>query len=67
MKLPVRNDHSVRHLFVVQVEERESVRRKLLEKGITTEIHYPIPVCQQPVFREFRSSEGYPQAETQAH
>nr|WKN36340.1 DegT/DnrJ/EryC1/StrS family aminotransferase [Tunicatimonas sp. TK19036] len=66
MIVPVKNEGSVRHLFVVQMEERDEVRAKLSEKGITTEIHYPIPVCQQPVFQQFRSSDGYPLAETQA-
>ncbi|MCS4238153.1 dTDP-4-amino-4,6-dideoxygalactose transaminase [Myroides gitamensis] len=41
------------HLFVVRVAEREHFQRYLLEKGIQTLIHYPIPPHQQPALVEF--------------
>lgn len=41
------------HLFVVRVAEREHFQRYLLEKGIQTLIHYPIPPHHQPALVEF--------------
>jgi dTDP-4-amino-4,6-dideoxygalactose transaminase len=35
------------HLYVVRVEEREALQRFLQAKGISTGIHYPIPVHLQ--------------------
>ena len=32
------------HLYVVQVKAREMLRESLLQKGISTGIHYPIPL-----------------------
>lgn len=44
--LPVKNENSkhVYHLYVVRVNERERLREKLEKVGISTGIHYPIPV-----------------------
>jgi dTDP-4-amino-4,6-dideoxygalactose transaminase len=40
----------VAHLYVVAVEDRESLRRHLGEAGIATDIHYPIPDhLQEPI------------------
>ena len=36
------------HTFVVQVKFRNKLRKYLLEKGIGTSIHYPIPIHLQP-------------------
>lgn len=41
----------VYHLFVVQVERRDALRRALTDAGIETGIHYPIPLHQQPALR----------------
>jgi dTDP-4-amino-4,6-dideoxygalactose transaminase len=32
------------HLFVVRVQNREEVQKALTEKGISTGIHYPVPL-----------------------
>ena len=42
----------VYHLYVLRVSNRESFRNYLSENGITTLIHYPIPVHQQVAYRE---------------
>lgn len=65
--LPPGNDNSVWHLFVVRVDQRETVRNQLLKQGISTEVHYPVPVCQQPILKKYRAVEGYQNAENQAH
>ncbi len=41
------------HLFVVRVSERDSFRAFLNEKGIGTDIHYPVPPHQQLAYKEF--------------
>ncbi len=66
IQLPVNNDKSVWHLFVIQTNNRDGVKEKLAKCGIQTEVHYPIPVCQQPLFQKFRDSTGYANAERQA-
>ncbi|HET7467799.1 MAG TPA: DegT/DnrJ/EryC1/StrS family aminotransferase [Candidatus Dormibacteraeota bacterium] len=42
----------VYHLYVVQVEERERVQRELAEQGISTGIHYPLPIHLQEAYRD---------------
>jgi dTDP-4-amino-4,6-dideoxygalactose transaminase len=41
-KIQIGSDH-VWHLFVIKTEKRETLRRYLLNHGISTQIHYPIP------------------------
>ena len=43
-------DETVYHLFVVYVDNRESVRTALEECGVATSIHYPIPVHLQQAY-----------------
>lgn len=38
------------HLFVVQVSQRQAFMTKLKERGIATQIHYPIPAHKQPIY-----------------
>jgi dTDP-4-amino-4,6-dideoxygalactose transaminase len=46
------NNH-VFHLFVIRTENREELQKYLLENGIQTMIHYPIPPHQQKAFSEW--------------
>lgn len=41
------------HLFVVRCERREALQSYLVEQGIQTLIHYPIPPHKQQAYREF--------------
>jgi len=41
---------SAYHQYVVQAEERNALRQYLKEKGISTGIHYPKLIPEQPVF-----------------
>jgi dTDP-4-amino-4,6-dideoxygalactose transaminase len=43
------NEH-VFHLYVIQVEERDQLQTYLLEQGIQTLIHYPIPAHLQKAY-----------------
>lgn len=40
------------HQYVIRSSERDRLRKYLMEKGIQTEIHYPVPSHLQPCLRE---------------
>ena len=53
------------HLYVVRVNRRDAVRDRLAAAGVSTGIHYPIPLHLQPVFRHMGYSHGaFPVAES---
>jgi dTDP-4-amino-4,6-dideoxygalactose transaminase len=39
------------HLYVIRSKRREELRKFLSVKGVSTGIHYPIPVHKQPAYR----------------
>lgn len=43
------------HLFVIRCEEREMLQQYLMDKGIQTLIHYPIPPHKQKAYEELAS------------
>lgn len=56
--------HSVYHLFVVEVDDRDRVRARLRESGIGAGVHYPVPVHLQPGWRDLGYGPGdFPHAE----
>jgi dTDP-4-amino-4,6-dideoxygalactose transaminase len=57
-------DECVYHLFVVHVDDRESVQPALQARGIGTGIHYPIPVHLQKAYAALGRERGaFPHAE----
>jgi dTDP-4-amino-4,6-dideoxygalactose transaminase len=44
------SDNHVFHLFVIRTENRDELQQFLLEKGIQTMIHYPVPPHKQKAF-----------------
>ena len=46
-------DQNVWHLFVVRHPRREEFRAYLLDKGIATDVHYPIPPHHQRAYAQF--------------
>ena len=55
---------SVWHIFPVRCHERDRLEKYLLDNGIHTNKHYPIPIHLQPCYRELGYSEGdFPVAE----
>ena len=54
IKLPLVNDWEshVFHLFPILVEKRDDLQSYLLENGIQTLIHYPIPPHKQTCYKE---------------
>ncbi|OHD13755.1 MAG: hypothetical protein A2086_13490 [Spirochaetes bacterium GWD1_27_9] len=54
----------VYHLYVIQVNNRQAVMDYLKNKGITTSIHYPVPLHLQQAFSKFGYKKGdFPVAE----
>jgi dTDP-4-amino-4,6-dideoxygalactose transaminase len=45
------SENHVFHLFVIRTEKREELQQFLLENGIQTMIHYPIPAHKQKAFK----------------
>jgi dTDP-4-amino-4,6-dideoxygalactose transaminase len=48
----------VYHLFVIRVEDREALQKHLAEAGISTGIHYPIPLHLQKAYVGLGYSRG---------
>ena len=58
-----RNSH-VWHVYAVRVRERDRLRAQLAEAGISTGIHYPVPVHLQPAYASLGYRRGdFPVAE----
>lgn len=53
-----RSSSHVYHLYVVQVPQRDALRRYLTQRGIATAVHYPIPVHLQPAYRHYGCEPG---------
>lgn len=57
----------VYHLFVVRVPDRDEVRDELNQQGISTGLHYPLPLHLQPAYENLGWGEGdFPETETAA-
>jgi dTDP-4-amino-4,6-dideoxygalactose transaminase len=57
----------VYHLYAVRLRRRDAWRAHLLQQGIQTGMHYPIPVHLQPAYRDLGYTAGdFPVAETAA-
>ena len=48
------DNDAVHHLFVITLENRDHMVKKLSEAGIPTGIHYPIPIHKHKCFAELR-------------
>ena len=48
--LPAVGEHHVAHLAVALTARRDEVREVLAERGVSTDIHFPVPDHQQPGF-----------------
>jgi dTDP-4-amino-4,6-dideoxygalactose transaminase len=52
------------HLYVIRTTGRDRLRQVLSESGIETGIHYPVPIHQQPAYRDLNYVMGsFPVAE----
>ena len=46
------------HLYVIRHDQRDALRATLLEAGVETAVHYPLPIHLQPVFESLGYREG---------
>ncbi len=46
------------HIFIIQTKKRDELAKYLLEHGIETKIHYPIPIHLQKVISSYGCFEG---------
>ena len=46
------------HLYVVRLPERDRVQARLRERGIVTQVHYPVPVHLQEAYRDLGYTPG---------
>jgi dTDP-4-amino-4,6-dideoxygalactose transaminase len=57
----------VYHLYVVELENRDTVKERLSNAGVATGLHYPVPVHLQPGFAYLGHEPGsFPNAEKSA-
>lgn len=61
------HERAVYHTFVIQSERRDALRRFLMEEGVETSIHYPLPIHLQAAAGSLGLGRGsFPRAERQA-
>jgi len=53
ISLPVVVTDSVWHLFTIQITRRNELQKYLLENGVQTLIHYPMPPHEQKAYQEW--------------
>ncbi|MBI5083701.1 MAG: DegT/DnrJ/EryC1/StrS family aminotransferase [Acidobacteria bacterium] len=59
---------SVNHLYVVRVKSRQRLRECLASRGISTGVHYPVPLHLHPAFNSCGLKRGdLPHAESAVH
>lgn len=51
---------SVYHLYVIETPKRDEVQTNLKHAGIGTDIHYPLPTHQQPVYQQYAPTHALP-------
>src|SRR5512140_3101348 len=56
-------DDFVAHLYVVRSAQRQALRVHLLERGVATDVHYPIADSRQPAWQDCRIPEPLPVTE----
>lgn len=57
---------SVWHLYVIESDQRDALQSHLLDHGIQTVIHYPIPPHRQQCYATTHGQQSFPLAEQQA-
>ena len=58
-----RDGEHVYHLYVVRSPQRDRLQAALRERGIGTDIHYPLPAHQQPIYTQLAPAGGLPVTE----
>lgn len=69
VKIPkiIKGTVPVYYFYVIRAEKRDALRKELKEKGISTGIHYPIPLHLQPAYKYLKYKKGdFPETEKAA-
>ena len=53
-----KDEFNTYHTFVIQVNNRDKLKKYLFKKGIQTAIHYPVPIHLQPACEYLRYKKG---------
>lgn len=56
------NRKHVYHLFVIQTKKRDDLLAYLHKNGIQAGIHYPVLICEQPIYNALNNGIKYPNA-----
>ena len=63
----ISSEFNTYHTFVIQVDNRDGLRQFLMDAGVETSIHYPVPIHLQPAARSLGHAKGdFPETERQA-
>ncbi|MFC1729235.1 DegT/DnrJ/EryC1/StrS family aminotransferase [candidate division KSB1 bacterium] len=52
------NAEHIYHIYCVQVKDREFIQKRLKEKGVSSGIHYPVPLHLQPAYAHMNLGRG---------
>lgn len=55
---PIKSSTHVWHQFVIRLDRRDDLQKYLLQNGIETMIHYPIPIHLQKAYKEYAHMRG---------
>jgi dTDP-4-amino-4,6-dideoxygalactose transaminase len=58
--IQIDNGYHVYHIYNIRSNKRDDLKQYLLENGIHTEIHYPLPPNRQEGYQEFFKESDYP-------
>lgn len=61
---PSTGTDSVSHLFVIEIDDRDAFRARLLELGVATDVHYPVADHCQPAYRAETADVSLPATES---
>ena len=60
-------EKAVYHTFVIEIDTRDALRSYLLEHGIETSVHYPVPIHLQAAAKDLGYKRGdFPVTEKQS-
>lgn len=43
------------HQYTIRVKNRDAVKESILNRGVGSEVYYPVPIHKQPIYREYHS------------
>jgi len=65
VKLPIKDERHIYHLFVIEAENKDGLKEHLRSKEIFCGMHYPVAIHELKPYREY-AERGYPNAEHHA-